>query len=326
MENLEQVTIISDVPLNELYKKYSFSKPEVSICEGVGERSDGVLPFPTSGPTDRRDGGVGKTLARPSADLLLAGSLGEGRPLSLALSCLPAGCGSRTRGPLPSKPACWVRHSLSHVYWQERGRGSGRKGGCPQNVAGETQTRLFSIWEAPSSLQRCRGAAQATVFLAIWDSGQLKMFAGPKHCQAQGMVLPNSGVKMGLSLGSRQRGPLWNSLMRPEGTGEAAVLPPVRPEAGAAGRRGKSNWRGDEAEMQVWRGGLSALLCVFKTHTHFPASDASQHSYFKLHTSEGEFTPSTAVAWPQLLQGSRGLVCVMARTGREELRTGLVQF
>lgn len=46
MENLEQVTIISDLPLNELYKKYSFSKAEVSICEGVGSNQTDSCPFP----------------------------------------------------------------------------------------------------------------------------------------------------------------------------------------------------------------------------------------------------------------------------------------
>lgn len=45
--------------------------------------------------------------------------------------------------------------------------------------------------------------------------------------------------------------------MRLEGTGEATVLAPMQPEAGAAGRKEGSGTGGDdEAEMQVWRGSL----------------------------------------------------------------------
>lgn len=151
------------------------------------------------------------------------------------------------------KPECWMEHLLSHVFWQECGRGSGREGmlssQCcsrkPRNVAGETDRVVLYLRGPRAAFRGVCGAAQGIVFLTIWDFWTTSNFHLTQTLPGSGDDFAPCGDEAEFAsrqqTGNGERGPLWNSLMRLEGTGETKVLllpqqqPQVQTEAGAAG-------------------------------------------------------------------------------------------
>lgn len=161
----------------------------------------------------------------------------------------------------------------SQVYWQERGCGSRRKGKLsaerrsrkPGKVAGETQTGLFFIREAPKQPSEVSvGPPRRLFFSPDGISVQLKIFTCPRHCRARDGFAPcgdEDGCASGPQAGSGKRAPPphRNSPRRLGGTGEATVLllpqqqPSVQTGAGAAGRKREDQL---EAAMRLrWRVG-----------------------------------------------------------------------
>lgn len=167
---------------------------------------------------------------------------------SLALGFLVCRVGCWTRRPSsPCQRSLWSSgtHVVSHLLarprvWKQRGRGR-----CVQRL-------LQVVWKGSGEHgQSCSfpGRLQRGLHRCLWGHPfgfcshhvGLNTFSGP-HTARLGRILPDVEMEgVCLQAGGWERGVLWNSLMRLEGSGEATAA-----ASGAAGGRG---WREEAGEM-----------------------------------------------------------------------------
>lgn len=158
----------------------------------------------------------------------------------------------------------------------------------PGNVAGETDRAGFYWGGSQAAFRGVVGLPRRLFFSPDGILGQLTTFTCPKHCRAQGMVLPRVGMTVGVPPGCRRRVERepparilrggWEVQGRPQYCSCLSSSPRCRWGRGCREKEGGPIGGGDEAEREGG-GRLQASPCVFKTNPGYPAATRRSHQY-----------------------------------------------